>query len=324
MPIRSGLALQLGTAEETVYGTPVTVNKFYPIRSESLSNDIGRNESEGIVSGQRVITSDQWYAGKKNPTGDAALEVETKGFGRWFKHAMGGVVTSQPAAGPSPTVYLHTFTPGDLPTSQTVQVGKPDVSTGTVNPFTYHGVTIGSWKLEQKVDDFLLFTPSLIAEEEENSTGLAAVTYAAGRKQFSWVTSSYTLAGSPFNVKTFSLDGNNGVADDRYFQGSQLRKRPEEQAMRVYNGNLEGEFESLTAYQRFTSGTEVPLVATFTGPIIEDALLYQLVITANVRFDGTTPPGAGRGIIQQQLPFKVIDNTTTSLKLEYQTSDATP
>lgn len=150
MPIRSGLALQLGTAEETVYGTPVTVNKFHPIRSESITNDVGRNESEGIVSGQRVITSDQWYQGKKNPTGDAALEVETKNFGRWFKHAMGGVATTQPDAANSPTVYKHTFTPGDLPTSLTVQVGKPDVSTGTVNPFTYHGVTIASWKLEQK------------------------------------------------------------------------------------------------------------------------------------------------------------------------------
>lgn len=323
MAIRSGLALQLGTAEESTYGTPVTVDRFTPIRNQTLKNDVGRIESEGIIPGQRVIKSEQWYPGKKAVAGDVIAEVETKGTGRWFKHALGGAATTQPDAVNSPTVYLHTFTPGDLPTSLTVQVGKPDVG-GTVRPFTYHGCVISGWKLEQSVDGLLLFTPSLIGEEEDNATALATATYAAGRRQFPWTNTTHTIDGSPVNVKSWSLEGTNGVAEDRYFQGSPLRKRPEEQALRTFMGSVDGEFESLTAYTRFLDGVEVPMVTTCTGPIIEDALTFQLKVTTNIRFEGDTPENNGREIVQQKLPYKVIDNGTTSIKIEYQTSDATP
>lgn len=322
-PIRSGLNLQLGTAEEVTYGTPVTPSRFFPIVSESLTNDIARDESEGIVPGQRVIKSEQWYPGKKAVSGDVVMEVETKGAGRWFKNMLGGVATSQPDAVNSPTVYLHTFTPGDLPIAQTVQVGVPDTGTGTVRPFTYHGMVIGSWKLEQ-TDKFLLLTVSLVGEDEENSTALAVATYATGRRQFSWTNTTHTIDGSPVNVSSWSLEGTNSLAEDRYFQGSQLRKRPEEQGLRNLTGTVDGEFESLVAYQRFTSGVEVPLVSTFGGPIIEDAFTFQLVVTANIRFDGKRPETNGRQIVAQKLPYKVIDNGTTSLRLEYQTTDATP
>lgn len=323
MAIRSGLNLQVGTAEESTYGTPVTVDRFFPVTGESLTNDVARDESEGIIPGQRVIKSEQWYAGKKAVSGDIPMEIETKGFGRWFKHMLGGVATSQPDAANSPTVYKHTFTPGDLPTSLTVQVGVPDTGTGTVRPFTYHGCVIGSWKIEQ-TDKFAVLTVSLVGEEEENSTALATASYAAGRRQFSWTSTTHTIDGSPVSVSSWSCEGTNSLAEDRYFQGSQLRKRPEEQGLRAYTGSVDGEFESLTAYTRFVNGVEVPMVTTFTGPIIEDAFAFELKVTANIRFDGKRPETNGREIVKQKLPYKVIDNSTTSIKFEYQTSDVTP
>jgi hypothetical protein len=324
MGARSGIALQLGTAEETTYGTAVTPDRFFPIRSQGIKAPIGRNESEGIVPGPRVLRSSQWYAGKKGPAGPVVMEMETKGFGRWFKHMLGGSATTQPDAVASPTVYKHTFTPGDLPTGLTVQVGKPDVTTGTVHPFTYPGCVVGAWKIEQTVDGFAVVTVDLLGQDEDLDTALAVATYAAGRRQYPWVNTTYTIDGSPVNVSSWSIEGSNGLADDRYFMGSQLRRRPEEKALRNYSGTIGGEFESMTAYQRFVDGEEVPLVATFTGPIIEDALPFSVVITANVRFDGDTPEDSGREIVKQNLPYKVIDDETTSIKVEYQTTDATP
>ena len=48
------------------------------------------------------------------------------------------------------------------------------------------------------------------------------------------------------------------------------------------------------------------------------------MLTARVRYDGETPTVAGRGIMRQPLPFKVLDDGTKSIKVEYQTTDATP
>ncbi|HYQ63555.1 phage tail tube protein [Actinophytocola sp.] len=317
------MSAQLMTAEETVYGTPVTTDRGFEFRSESLKLDIERIESQGIRAGQRVLRSAQWYPGKKSVSGDVVMEMGNKGFGRWWKHALGGTVTSQPDAANSPTVYRHTFTPGDLPTGQTIQVGRPDV-TGTVRPFTYHGCTVASWKLEAAVSELAVLTMSMLGEDEDTATSLAAVSYPTGLSGMTFVNGTLSVASSNLDVKSVSVEGKNGIADDRYFMGSQLRKQPLEQALREFSGTMEPEFESLTAYNRFVNGTEAALVLTFAGGIIEDALTFQTVLTANIRFDGETPAIGGREIVKQTLPWKVIDNSTTSIKVEYQTSDATP
>lgn len=323
MGIASGMSAQLMTAEELTYGTPVTTDRGFEFRSESLKLDIERIESQGIRAGQRVLRSGQWYPGKKSVSGDVVMELGNKGFGRWWKHALGGVATTQPDAVASPTVYLHTFTPGDLPVAQTIQVGRPDV-TGTVRPFTYHGCRVGSWKLESSVSELAVLTMSMIGEDEDTAAALAAVNYAAGLRGMTFVNGTLTVAGSGQDVMSVSVEGKNGIAEDRYFHGSQLRKKPEEQALREFTGTLGTEFESLTAYNRFVNGTEAELVLTYTGGIIEDALTYQTVITANVRFDGETPAIGGREIVKQNLPWKVVDDGTTSIQVEYQTTDATP
>lgn len=323
MGIASGMSAQLMTADETVYGTPVTTDRGFEFRSESLKLDIERIESQGIRAGQRVLRSSQWYPGKKAVSGDVVMELGNQGFGRWWKHALGGVVTSQPAAGPSPTVYLHTFTPGDLPVAQTIQVGRPDVG-GTVRPFTYHGCRVGSWKLESSVSELAVLTMSMIGEDEDTATALASVSYASGLRGMTFVNGVLTVASSGQDVMSVTVEGKNALAEDRYFHGTQLRKKPEEQGLRDFSGSLDAEFESLTAYNRFVNGTEAELKLTYTGGIIEDALTFQTIITTNVRFDGETPAIGGREIVKLKLPWKTVDDGTTSMKVEYQTSDATP
>lgn len=323
MAIASGMSAQLMTAEEATYGTGVTTDRGFEFRSESLKLDIERIESQGIRAGQRVLRSEQWYPGKKSVSGDVVMELGNKGFGRWWKHALGGVVTSQPDNAGNPTVYKHTFTPGDLPVAQTIQVGRPD-TTATVQPFTYEGCRVASWKLESSVSELAVLTMSMIGEDETTATALATVSYAAGLRGMTFVNGTLTVAGSGQDVMSVSIEGNNGLAEDRYFHGSQLRKSPTEQALREFTGSLEGEFNSLTAYNRFVNGTEADLVLTYTGALISGTYSFQTIVTAHVRFDGETPPIGGREIVKQKLPWKVVDNSTTSIKVEYQTTDTLP
>jgi hypothetical protein len=323
MAIPSGLSAQLGTVDEVTYGTPVTVDRFFEFRDESLKLDIERIESTALRSGSRVLRSDRWAAGQKSVTGDITMELANKSFGRWFKHMFGGVASAQPDSVGNPTVWLHTFTPGDIPVGQTIQVGRPDTG-GTVRPFTYHGCKVSEWTLECSVGEIATVQTSILGEDEDTATALASVSYPSSLALMTFVQGTLTIGGSAADVKSASVQGNNGLAEDRYFLGSQLRKNPLEAAMREYTGTFEAEFESLTAYNRFVNGTEAEIVLLFQGATISTTYKYETKVTANVRFDGETPNVSGPEIVAQTMPFKVVDNGTTSIKVEYQTTDTLP
>jgi hypothetical protein len=324
MAIPSGLSAQFGMVDEVTYGTPVVVTRFYEFTSESLSMEIERIESSGLRSGTKVQRSDRWVAGQRNVGGDVELELATKSFGLWLKHMLGGVVTAQPSAGPDPTVYDHTFTPGDLPVALTMQVGRTDVG-GTTRAFTYHGCRINEWEIAASVGELATLKATIIGEDEDTATALATASYPSNLSLFSFVSGALTVAGSAFDVKEFSLSGNNGLADDRYFFGSALRKQPLEANMREYTGELAAEFVDLSAYNRFINGTEAALVLLFRGPVISNTYFNDLQITANVRFDGETPSIDGTDVVQQALQYKCVGNTpATALTILYRTTDTTP
>ena len=128
--------------------------------------------------------------------------------------------------------------------------------------------------------------------------------YTSGLGWFTYYDATVTLAGSTFKVKEGSLTGDNGLADDRMFVGQRHRDEPLEAGLREYGGTLSTEFFSDVAYRRFVTGGEAALVVTFTKGA------RSLTATCNVRFDGTTPNVADRGVIQQELPFVCVGPTT--------------
>ncbi|PWK81732.1 hypothetical protein C8D88_116144 [Lentzea atacamensis] len=319
----TALDAQFGIVDESTFGTPVTVTRFYEFVSESLKMDQARIESAALRSGARVTRSDRWALGKKTVGGDVTFELANKSFGLLFKHMFGGVATAQPDSGGAPTVYKHTFTPGAYPTSMTAQVGRTDTG-GTTRAFTYHGCRVESWELGCSVDEIASLKVSLNGEDEDTSTALATVSYPASLSLLTFVNGTLTIGGSTASVMSASVAGQNGLATDRYFLGSTLRKQQLEMGMRTYSGTFEAEFESLTHYNRFVNGTEAEIVLNFQGGVISGAFNYEAKITANVRFDGETPNVTGPEIVGQTLPFKVVDNGTTSIKLEYTTTDVNP
>ena len=314
---------QLGAKVEATYGTGVTVDKFFDFVSESLQREQTRIESASLRAASRVLTTDNWALGSQKVSGDFDMELRPKGHAFWLQHALGTATTSQPDAAGNPTVYKHTFVPSDLPNAFTLQLAKPDIA-DVAQPFTYTGCRVSEWELTCNVDEFAHLKMSVIGQAETTATALAVASYPVGNKPYTFVQGTITLAATPFDVKSLSLKGSNNLTDDRYFIGSTLRKRPEENALREYSGSFDAEFDGLANYNRFVNGDEAEIVLLFQGATIASTYKYECKVTMNVRFDGETPKVGGPEIVQQAIPFKVINNGTLSIKVEYQTTDVTP
>jgi len=319
MAIPTGLAAQLGIAAEITYGTPVTVTRFYEFTGESMRMEIERLESAGLRAGTRVLLSDRWVAGGKTISGDINMELANKSFGLWFTHMLGGAAVTTSATG----VYLHTFTPSDLPVGLTVQIGRPNTS-GTVEPFTYHGCKVASWEIGCAVGEIARLRVSLIGEDEATGVPLATASYPSSLTLLTFKEGTLTVAGSSACVTAATVAGNNGLKADRRCLGSQTILAPVEADFREYTADLTTRFTALTDYARFVAGTEADVVLTFTGATITTGHSYTLTITGNARFDGETPNVAGPDELVQPLRCKLVGATpATALTITYKTSDAT-
>lgn len=324
----TGLDAQIGFVNETTYGTPVTVTRFYEFLSESVKNEIDRYESQGLRSGARVQRSGRWASGHQRTGGDVEFELGNKSYGLLLEHMFGTVATTTPTNGV--LTRDHTFTPGSLDAKQlTCQIGRPPIS-GAVQPFTYHGCNIGSWSIEVSNDAIPKLTISLLGEEEDTATALAAASYPSGFEVYTFTQVSLDVAGSSVDVYELNLEGNNTLKDDRYPLGTVKRRKPLEVGLREYTGSFRGEFESLTQYNRFVNGTEAALVITMWGDDIEavtPTYRYELKITCNVRFDGETPSVGGPELLEMEIPFKCLNtgaNDGTAITCVYRTTDTAP
>lgn len=327
MAIPSGLSAQLGIAEETTYGTAVTVTRFYEFNSESIKQDIARIESQGLRAGTRVQRSDRWAAGSTTIGGALDLELHAKSMGLWFDHMVDGTPATSNVEG---STYTHTYEPGDLPTGGlTLQVGRPD-GAGTVQPFTYTGVRIVDWSLAANLDEIVKLGLNVVAQAETDGIALATASYPASDHLLVFTGASLTIAGSAVSVKSFELQGTTGLKTDRRGLGSAAILEPSEQEMRTYGGTIDAYFENLTAYSRFVDGTEAALVLTMQGSAASTNYNYGVVVTMNVRFDGETPEVGGPEELAQSLPFKAVDTATgasnpaNAISIVVTNTDATP
>ena len=293
MAARTGIAGSFGIKAETTWGTFVTVDEFLPIISETLTRTEEHTISRAIRSGRTVLASEQWNGGIIEVGGPVELELSNKNVRTLFK-AMFGIET-----GASP----YTYTPVDNTQSLTLQVGRPGIA-GTVHPFTYTGAKVASWEISAEVGETVSLTVEFIAAAEHTSYALASPSYTASMLPYKFTGATLTIAGSAVNtVRSMSLSGDNMLAR-RNFLGSQTTAEPFATDLYEYTGEVVTDFESLTAYSRFVTGTEAALVMTFTRAA------STIVITTNVKFNGATPTIEGREVLAQSLPFMCVGSTT--------------
>lgn len=329
MSAAGGISAQFGMVDEVTYNTPPTVSRFLEFNNETVEGAIDRVESSGLRPGRRVQRSTQWVPGRQNVTGDTEFEWQQQGMGLLLKHMGFAITTSQPSAGPDPTVYEHKGRVGATDgVSFTCQFGRAGVD-GVVRPFTYSGCKIAKWDLSIGVDGYLLFKPTIDGAAESTAIALAAATFASGVASLAWTGGTITLpSGATGNVSKFDLTGDNGQKLDRFFLGASASKKEQlEESLRPYAGSVDVEFGDLSAYNLFRTGTPAQMTAFFQGANISHAFNYALEITMPaVRFDGKTPNISGPSIPTTTLPFVALEDgsATTAVQMVYRTTDATP
>lgn len=314
-PIASGLAGQLVIAEEVTYGTYVAGTRGFEFTEESLQFEREQIESMGIRAGRRIQS--RFAQGVQRVAGDVTLELSPQGMGLLFKHIMGTSNTT--GAGP----YVHTSSPGPLDgKSLSVQVGRP-FSTGTVQSFSILGTKITQAEISAAVNEYAMMTLSLYGNHEDTGQTLATAAYPT-LTPFVFTQGVLTVAGSGVDVRNFTLTIDNALIVDRHFIRAttpERSKEPLEGGYRQVTGSFESDFESLTAYNRFISGTTAAMVLTFTSGT------NTLVITMNVRFDGETPTiGSPDDLVALQMGFKAVSPTSDAAAITavLTNSDSTP
>ena len=319
MALASGLDSQLGYAEESTPGTYETVTRFAEFVDESLKLEIERIESNALRAGRRTML--RWASGVQRVTGDTNLEFGAEGSGLLLEHMFGTAVSTTGAGDP----YVHTFAPADMAgRSMTLQVNRPDIS-GTNRVFSYTHMKVADWTFDASVNEYLKLRLGWYGAQESTSESLGTASYPSSFEPFVFTQGSLTVAAAAVPVRSFTLDGDNGLAVDRHFISSTTPALPREaieNGARSYSGSLVGDFEDLTEYGLYTAGTEAALVLTFDRAADD----RSLVITMNVRLDGETPTVSGPELLEHSMPFTCTSGTSdaAAITVVLENGDATP
>src|SRR6266702_519071 len=147
MPVyASGLSGQVGAVAQSAYQTPLTVTHFYEFLSENFQYVPAWLDGQGLKAGQAYNRATHTVVSQADVNGDLTMEFTSgeasnavaDSMGFWIKYALGSALVT-------PTVVLGTafkkvHTNGSKAGQfLTVQVGRPQISGVTVQPFTYVG-----------------------------------------------------------------------------------------------------------------------------------------------------------------------------------------
>jgi hypothetical protein len=296
----AGLGGQWGYVSETTVGTLVTVDKFLPVTAPEVEQEIERHDSQGIRAG-RLITA-AWKPGSHTIGGTIETELWNTDIATLFRHMFGAVQVAT-----NSSQWNYTYTPADLTgESMTMQVGKPAID-GTVHPYTWGGAKVGSWTLTAEVGSLAMLSLDIVAMTETNGVSLAVASYDTALEPFVFTEANLLIAGSTNDVvSSFEISCDNGLTE-RPRLGSSYSREYLQNGFREITGSFKKDFESLVQYNRFVDADEAALVLNF------DNGTEQLVITANVRFDGGGAPLSGPELLEEEVPFKVVHSTSDAL-----------
>lgn len=307
MPTGTGLDSQVGYVVESAYGTGATVTRFLPLVSESITEEIDMVESTGIYAGAQLIRSVQWAQGNKTVGGDIQHEFYTQSAAQLVRLAL-GTVNTVTAGGTS----VHTCWPVAGTLSATVQVGVPTVY-GSVIPKTMTGGMIASWELAAAQGANVTWGATWVGKELTLGTALATAAYSTTMRPYRFQECALTIDGTIVQVSAFKVSGDMGYNDSRRFLGGTTISQPLRQQYVAITGEMEVEWGNdsypvmgTLNYHRFRTGTEGTLAFGMT----KAGGTETAQITANIRYDGSTPTVDGPGIVPHTIPFKVITQGT--------------
>src|SRR5215475_10011833 len=290
MPYASGLSGQVGAVAESTYGTAVTTTRFYEFLSENFQFAPAWLDGQGLKAGQAYNRATRTVVSQSDVNGDLTMEhtsgeaasaiADSMGF--WWKYALGSAFTTPVVV--LGTAYAQTHTNGSKAGQfMTVQVGRPQISGVTVQPFTYTGVKITDWEFSCNDNQIAQLKLTFDGRNESTSIGLAAASYPTPNGLFSFANASVmTIGGTATTtagvtsiasgvslgslVNGVVITGSTPMKVDRYGLGNQgLKGEPIENAIPTITGSLTTEFFSRTElYDLFKAKTPTVMQLDFS------------------------------------------------------------
>ena len=287
----SGLSGQvMAVAASSYTDTSTVVNHAYEFLSETLTFDPGWLDGQGLKAGQAYNRASRTVQSRFDVNGDLVMEhtsgeaanavADSMGF--WWKFALGSSVTTPTLV--LGTAYQQAHTNGSKAGQfMIVQVGRPQISGPTVQPFTYVGSKCTGWQFTCSDNQIAQLQVTLNARNELTSTGLAAASYPTPNGLFAFshasvmtiggtatTSAGVTSVGSGTSIQSLvngiTITGATPMKTDRYGLGNAgLKGEPIENAIPTITGTLNTEFFSRTElYDAFKSSTTQPLQLDFT------------------------------------------------------------
>jgi hypothetical protein len=329
MTTGTGLDAQLGYKLETTPGTAVTVDKFIEFNNEGLEFDPGFIEPEGLRTGVKYKRGSRLVQSRKSVSGPFSLNHSTRDMGALWKTAIGSSVASPTLVLGS--AYKQVHQTGDLRgVSLTLQVGRPEPSTGTVKAHTYAGCKFSGWEFSVSDNEVCKLSFDVDGFDEATATALATAAYDTGAEEFNFAQcSAFSLGGSITGttelaysggtavtsvVRSLSIKGSNALANERYGLGNAgLKKEQLENGIPVITGSMEVEYLQSEFYTPFKANTSTSLYVKFEGSVISgtDKNTLEFVIP-QIKIKKAPYKVGGPDLVTGTVEFEVYANDTNN------------
>lgn len=350
MPVyASGLSGQIGAVAGSSYGDSSTVvTHFYEFLSETLTFNPNWLDGQGLKSGQAYQRASRTVQSRFEAQGDLVMEhtigsaanavADSMGF--WWKYALGSALTTPTVV--LGTAYKQVHTNGSKAGQYlTVQVGRPQISGVTVQPFTYTGVKVTDWEFSCNDNQIAQLKVTADAQNELTATALAAASYPSPNGLFAFSDASVMTIGGTAStssgetsisggsalgsrVNGITITGTTPMKTDRFGLGNAgLKGEPIENAIPTITGTLNTEFYSRAElYDVFKTAGTVALQIDFTkfdasgndaNGVASGPNPYRLsFILPAVKFKTSAVNIGGPDVIPQQVGFQAYDDGSGS------------
>lgn len=324
MATGSGIDSQIGFAQEVTWGTPVTVTRFIEFNNETLKFDPTWLEPNALHKGLKYKRTSRATVSRSSVTGDVTFDVNTLGMGMLVRNMLGSAVSTTTLI--SGSAYKQVHVPGDFKgLGMTIQVGRPEPGTGTVQPFTYEGCKVGAWEFSLKDNDTPNLKLTIDGQAESTGTALASASYLSGSTTYNFSQSVLKLGGTPTTaagettvsggttvaaiVSDFSVGGKVPMATERFGLGNAGQKAEQlENGIPTITGKMSAEFAKTEFYDVYKAGTATVVQLDLVGAVLGSTTYLFSIILPSVKFKAASPNVSGPDLVQMSTDFEAYSN----------------
>lgn len=333
---RSGLDSQFGYAAESTWGTPVTVTRFNEYDDEDFALMQAILENEGLRATGVFKRVSRVAISRYDVNGQVTLKHGTRQMGLLWKHCIGSTAAATQIAATTAYKQIHTYQQR-AGLGLTMQIGRPEPGSGTVQPFTFNGCKITSWEFSVSDNEPAKLVVNFDGKMETTATALAAASYVANQAIFTFKDAiTFKLGGTASTaagetsisggvavttiVNNFTIRGEVPLATERYGLGNAGQKAEQrENDYPTITGSLDAEFNKTELYDLYTNFTTTALQLDLSQGDAGSGNPFLLsFICPAIKLKDAKPSVDGPGLVRMQTAFEAYDdgtNPTLQVKL---------